>query len=642
MMGVRFLAEWAVRSAILIVGAALLLWLFRVKNPAARLMAWTAALFVSLSIPLLTAALPELPILVGHPAAAPPIVAPRSAAAGNAGNEDDAVPGQPEPQPLPAWNAPAAAPRFAKPVDWPRLAFLAYASVTAILLLRLLAGLALSLRLLAQSRPTGIEVAGAAVRESDRVNAPVTLGILRPAMVLPPDWRNWEARKRNAVLAHELSHIARRDPAVQFLSAIHRALLWASPFAWFLHRAIVRTAEEVSDDAAIAETCDRASYAEILLEFIGRGVRRTGWQGVPMARYDRPEKRIQRILESTALARGVTRWGIAAILAAGAPLAYLAAAGRPETPLPAITAPAPVVAAVPTAPAPAAPQATPAPAPQPKPAPPPQAAVEAVAPSVDQVPWNVLLPEEIRVSGSSACGEISTFTVGLPSPARMTFLTGAPYSGRQVESSVRTLADGSHLRQDPAGRQFTNWRDSAGRVRTEHYDPPGEKSRFCEDPFIQLQDPVAGYYYLLDPANRVVHRVPLDARPYVRRLGPPRQGTFAAATTYQVLGYKTIGGAKTIGMKETRVTPPGSQMGNDAPYTQAEERWISPELGLALVTKRSDDTGEVRTSTIEDLRIGEPDPNLMQVPPDYRIVDEVPAADRPRQVRFTVTIGPHN
>ena len=102
------------------------------------------------------------------------------------------------------------------------------------------AGLAMSLRLLHSSHATDRATEGIAIRESDRVASPVTLGIARPAIVLPGDWRQWDGAKLDAVLAHELSHIRRHDPAVQMLSAIHRALLWHSPLSWFLHRRIVR------------------------------------------------------------------------------------------------------------------------------------------------------------------------------------------------------------------------------------------------------------------------------------------------------------------------------------------------------------------------------------------------------------------
>src|SRR5262249_13174491 len=143
-------------------------------------------------------------------------------------------------------------------------------------------------------------------------------------------WRQWDATTVNAVLAHECSHVRRRDPAVQLVSAIHRALLWHAPLSWLLHRRIVQVAEEASDDAAIAAMPDRAAYAEMLLDFMQRGVRKANLQGVPMARYARQEDRIQRILDGMECSRGITRWSITAILALATPLAYMAAAAYPQ------------------------------------------------------------------------------------------------------------------------------------------------------------------------------------------------------------------------------------------------------------------------------------------------------------------------
>ena len=140
-------------------------------------------------------------------------------------------------------------------------------------------------------------------------------------MLLPLDWRDWDSAKLDAVLAHERSHIRRRDPAVQFFSAIHRALLWASPLSWFFDRSIVRTAEQISDDDAIAATATASVTPRSCWNSCGAAPAKPIALGVPMARYDRPEKRIRRILNSTAISRGVTRRGIAAILLLTAPLA---------------------------------------------------------------------------------------------------------------------------------------------------------------------------------------------------------------------------------------------------------------------------------------------------------------------------------
>jgi RND family efflux transporter MFP subunit len=320
MTTIQFLTEWALRSSVLTLTGALLLWALRVKDPSVRLAAWTAMLCGSLLLPLFAAVAPRMPVLVMR--TAPSVKAPVR----NFG---------PMPSAEPAVSRQAGGIADAsKPFDWARAAVMIYLLVAAALLLRLCAGLAVSLRLLRGCRATGQATEGIEIRESDQVAAPVTLGIARPAIVLPADWREWDGAKLDAVLAHERSHIRRHDPAVQVLSAIHRALLWHSPLSWFLHRRIVRVAEEASDDAAVAVTRDRALYAEVLLDFMrrsGGGSRGAIWQGVPMARYGRADKRIHRILDGTALSRGITRWSVAAILVLGSPLAYLVAAAQPQS-----------------------------------------------------------------------------------------------------------------------------------------------------------------------------------------------------------------------------------------------------------------------------------------------------------------------
>jgi RND family efflux transporter MFP subunit len=330
MITIQFLAEWALRSSILILSGALLLRALRVKDASIRLAAWTAVLCGSLAIPALTAALPKIPL------------AAMRVAAGQAGAQavvynaplDPAVTASPTDARVGSHGA-----GVSKRFDWARAGTMAYVLVALALLLRLSIGLAMSLRLLRGSRATGRATEGIEIRESDGVATPVTLGIVRPAIVLPGDWRHWDGAKLEAVLAHERSHILRHDPAVQLLSAIHRALLWHSPLSWFLRRRIVRVAEEASDDAAVAVTADRALYAEVLLDFMQRGVHGPSWQGVPMARYGRADERIRRILEGTALSRGVTRWSLAAILAIGSPLAYVVAAAQPQAAEQAQTAP---------------------------------------------------------------------------------------------------------------------------------------------------------------------------------------------------------------------------------------------------------------------------------------------------------------
>jgi RND family efflux transporter MFP subunit len=315
MTTLQFVVEWALRSSILILAGALLLWTLRVKDPSIRLAAWTAMLLGSLLMPALSATLPPVSMSGAHPRIVSSV-----------------LPGGPDGRALPSVShgLPKQTDRAAAPFDWARAALMPYFLIAMALLLRLCVGLAMGARLLHTSSATGQSTEGIEIRESRRIAAPVTLGIARPAIVLPPDWRRWEHPKLDAIFAHERSHIRRRDPAVQLLSAVHRALLWFSPLSWFLHQRIVRVAEEASDDAAVAVMADRTQYAELLLEFMQRGVRNPKWQGVTMARYGRQDRRIHRILDGRVLSRGVTRWTVAAILTLGSPLAWLVAAARPN------------------------------------------------------------------------------------------------------------------------------------------------------------------------------------------------------------------------------------------------------------------------------------------------------------------------
>jgi len=333
MSALQFLAEWALRSSILILCGAALVAVLRVQS-SIRLAAWTAMLVGSLALPVLTGLVPKFPVIVSQ-AARVEVAAPISI------------------ETIPAPLAPPVGLPRARRFDWQTALLGVYAAVALTLLLRAAVGLAMGLWMLRTSRPTGTWTEAIEIRECARTASPVTLGILRPAIVLPLDWRDWPETTLRAVLAHERSHVRRRDPARQLVSTLHRAVLWHSPASWLLHRSLVRIAETVSDEDAIAESQDRASYARMLLDFMQRG---SVWEGVPMARYGSPEKRIERILSGPVSGR-IARWKVAALAAAALPLAYATVAVQPQR-TPAIRP------ATPTAVSPQKPAASPVPAAQ--------------------------------------------------------------------------------------------------------------------------------------------------------------------------------------------------------------------------------------------------------------------------------------
>ena len=63
---------------------------------------------------------------------------------------------------------------------------------------------------------------------ADRLIAPVATSVLRPMIVLPGNWRPWNAATLDAVLAHEIAHVARRDALAQPVSRSSRSGHWPS------------------------------------------------------------------------------------------------------------------------------------------------------------------------------------------------------------------------------------------------------------------------------------------------------------------------------------------------------------------------------------------------------------------------------
>jgi beta-lactamase regulating signal transducer with metallopeptidase domain len=285
-------------------------------------------------------------------------------------------------------------------MPWMVIAATAYFLVTLGFLIRFALGLILSVRLerLAQrvNDPRALALLSSRARslgikrvprlaESELLSVPVTFGVLRPAILLPSSWRDWDEAELDAVISHEVSHVARRDAFIDRLSLLHRALFWFSPLSWYLTGCLAELAEEASDEAALAAGADRTRYAETLLGFfveLEAAPGRVWWQGVAMAKAGQAEKRLDRILEwKGSVAMQLKKSVVVVLVMCAVPVVYVAAALRPGVynfssseygsmqeqapPRPAQIPTAPAQATAP-APATAAPSATPAAAPAPE------------------------------------------------------------------------------------------------------------------------------------------------------------------------------------------------------------------------------------------------------------------------------------
>ncbi|GAB5440604.1 MAG: hypothetical protein Fues2KO_09530 [Fuerstiella sp.] len=104
------------------------------------------------------------------------------------------------------------------------------------------------------------------VAQSDKVASPTVIGWLKPVILLPPSTLcGLSAAELDAILAHELGHIARRDYLVNAAQILMETIFFYHPVVWLVSSAMRTTREECCDDIAVAATGDATRYAQALL-----------------------------------------------------------------------------------------------------------------------------------------------------------------------------------------------------------------------------------------------------------------------------------------------------------------------------------------------------------------------------------------
>jgi uncharacterized protein (TIGR03435 family) len=239
----RLLLEFCIRASLIVLTTAIVLRVLRIRSAAARHAVWTGVVIAMLALPAW---------LEWGPKAAVPV-----------------LPARGEPAPAVAMNTEAPAPPIvmetaeapvAKPAvwNWSAVFLGVYLAGAFVLLLRLAIGTIRARRLTSES-----------------CAAPVTVGLLRPRIILPASSSDWPREQLDAVLTHEQAHARRRDPLFQWLSLFNRAVFWFHPLAWWLERKLSALAEEACDAAVLERGHDPREYSRYLLE-LARAVQRAG------------------------------------------------------------------------------------------------------------------------------------------------------------------------------------------------------------------------------------------------------------------------------------------------------------------------------------------------------------------------------
>src|SRR6185503_12757937 len=87
---------------------------------------------------------------------------------------------------------------------------------------------------------------------------------------LPKDFSMFTAREQDAMLIHELAHLAARDPLWYSLVDILAALMWWHPLIWWVRRRLHVATESAADEACVLVEDGPNVLAEALVQLGSR------------------------------------------------------------------------------------------------------------------------------------------------------------------------------------------------------------------------------------------------------------------------------------------------------------------------------------------------------------------------------------
>jgi hypothetical protein len=312
-----FVLDISLRALAAAAAVALVLRLLRMRAAAVLHSAWSAVLFAMLLMPVLPSIVPALPVPVpagagGLLGAASGTEEPSSGVVGYSTQALNVITTVPSARmgdsaqsadrlPASVTGARASRPRL------PLALLGVYAAGVIMFVARLFYGWYLASAMIRRARrggPIRVDVAGQ-VYQSSEVTVPMTVGAIRPVIVMPVTWKTWDSNTLTAIIAHEAAHVRRHDASINFAARLNRAIFWFHPLAWWLERKLAVTAEHACDEAAARAIAAPRRYAEILVEMadvVRRNRGRLAWQAVGVNGAGLLDSRIDRLLRGDAFA----------------------------------------------------------------------------------------------------------------------------------------------------------------------------------------------------------------------------------------------------------------------------------------------------------------------------------------------------
>lgn len=202
----------------------------------------------------------------------------------------------------------------------------------------------------------------------------------------------------------------------------------------------------------------------------------------------------------------------------------------------------------------------------------------------------------------------------------------APYTATATTETTQVLGDGNRIVNKSSA--FIA-RDSQGRTRREEnfggvggLHVEGGKVTF-------ISDPTTSTDYILNPneqSARVVKRKELQreepqAGQLRKKLSEEQMKRISSETSaeykHESLGTQVIEGVSCEGRRETKIIPAGA-IGNEHPLEITSESWTSTDLHVLVLRKRNDPRLGETVYHLTNIKLGEPDASLFQVPSGYK------------------------
>ncbi len=243
------------------------------------------------------------------------------------------------------------------------------------------------------------------------------------------------------------------------------------------------------------------------------------------------------------------------------------------------------------------------------------------------------------------------FEEAVPAPGSFVFISslfemgdkvvkGAPYSAEAVTERIQTLSDGNRIVHKNNSQVF---RDSAGRIRREQEFGVIGNWVSAETPerHIFIKDPVAGFHYVLETQNQIARKIKLSEKGEFRwkEKGASEEGDHEASVApghgpairhrmrmrmkpenerKESLGKQTMEGVEVEGSRTVGTIAAG-EIGNERPIETITEKWYSEELKLYVMTRHIDPRFGETIYRLTNIKRGEPEASLFQVPSNYKI-----------------------